>query len=86
MIAQQSGQHQGCQMVYFQTKSSNLGKFCRALDWKNVDIFLDHLDYCTKFGIFGTFCVHLVHFLSVLISHTKKNLATLVNIENKRKS
>jgi hypothetical protein len=25
---------QGCQMVYFQTKSPNLGKFLRALDWK----------------------------------------------------
>jgi hypothetical protein len=25
---------QGCQMVYFQTKNYNLGKFGRALDWK----------------------------------------------------
>jgi hypothetical protein len=25
---------QGCQMVSFQTKNQNLGKFRRALDWK----------------------------------------------------
>jgi hypothetical protein len=25
---------QGCQMVYFQTKNPNLGKFCIALEWK----------------------------------------------------
>jgi hypothetical protein len=25
---------QGCQMVYFQTKKSNLGKFWRVLQWK----------------------------------------------------
>jgi hypothetical protein len=24
----------GCQMVYFQTKEPNLGKFLRALEWK----------------------------------------------------
>jgi hypothetical protein len=27
-------QVQGCQMVYFQTKNANLGKFWRALQWK----------------------------------------------------
>jgi hypothetical protein len=36
---------QGCQMVYFQTQNPNLGKFLRALDWKNVDIFYGHLEY-----------------------------------------
>jgi hypothetical protein len=25
---------QGCQMVYFQTKNSNLGQFYRVLQWK----------------------------------------------------
>jgi hypothetical protein len=25
---------QGCQLVYFQIKNPNLGKFWRALDWK----------------------------------------------------
>jgi hypothetical protein len=28
------GTKQGCQMVYFQTKNPNLGKFWSALDWK----------------------------------------------------
>jgi hypothetical protein len=37
---------QGCQMVYFQTKNPNLGKFWRALDWKN-DTFYGHLEYIT---------------------------------------
>jgi hypothetical protein len=26
--------YQGCQMVYFQAKNPNLGKFWRALEWK----------------------------------------------------
>jgi hypothetical protein len=36
---------QGCQMEYFQTKNSNLGKFWRALEWKM-------LEYLWPFGIF----------------------------------
>jgi hypothetical protein len=31
--------HQGCQMVYFQTKNHNLGKFSRVLQMANVGIF-----------------------------------------------
>jgi hypothetical protein len=31
---------QGCQMVYFQTKNSNLGKFWRALEWKRLVYFI----------------------------------------------
>jgi hypothetical protein len=31
---------QGCQMVYFQTKNPNLGKFWRALDWKMLVDFM----------------------------------------------
>jgi hypothetical protein len=42
---------QGCQMVSFQTKNSNLGKFGRALHrLENVDIFYifySHLEYFT---------------------------------------
>jgi hypothetical protein len=30
---------QGCQMVYFQTKNPNLGKFWRALKWKMLVYF-----------------------------------------------
>jgi hypothetical protein len=63
-----SGTGQGCQVVYFQTKNPNLSKFWRALDWKML--------VCCY--------VHLVHFVliwcsffPVLVTCTKKNLATL---------
>jgi hypothetical protein len=36
---------QGCQMVCFQTKNPNLGKFWRALDWKKLIYFFGHLGY-----------------------------------------
>jgi hypothetical protein len=47
-------------MVYFQTKKSNLGKFCRALELKRlVCIFYGHLEYLTAIGYmlrpFGNF-------------------------------
>jgi hypothetical protein len=32
---------QGCQMVYFQTKDPNLGKFSRVLQWKTLVYFMD---------------------------------------------
>jgi hypothetical protein len=32
---------QCCQMVYFQTKNPNLGKFWRALVWKMLIYFMD---------------------------------------------
>jgi hypothetical protein len=38
---------QGCQMVYFQTKNPNLGKFWRALSLENLDNFFDHLEHFT---------------------------------------
>jgi hypothetical protein len=57
---------QGCQMVYFQTKNTNLGKFWRALKWKMLvyvmviwnilrpfDILYSHLVMLWSFGIFG---------------------------------
>jgi hypothetical protein len=31
---------QGCQMVSFQTKNPNLGKFWRTLDWKMLIYFM----------------------------------------------
>jgi hypothetical protein len=31
---------QGCQMVCFQTKNPNLGKFWRALEWKMLKYFM----------------------------------------------
>jgi hypothetical protein len=38
------GRGQGCQMVCFQTKNPNLGKFGRALDWKMFIYFMAFLE------------------------------------------
>jgi hypothetical protein len=75
--------NQGCQMVCFQTKNSNLGKFWRALcRLENGDTCLAIWTILLTFGIVYD---HLVHFVfigyiifPVLVSCTKKNLATLV--------
>jgi hypothetical protein len=41
-----AGKDQGCQMVYFQTKTTNFGKFWRALhSLENVVLFYVHLEY-----------------------------------------
>jgi hypothetical protein len=53
---------QGCQMVYFQTKNPNLGKFLRALDWKMLIYFMAIWNIFRTFGIFYVFYDHLVHF------------------------
>jgi hypothetical protein len=45
--------HQGCQMVYFQTKNIHLGKFWRALECKvlvHLKVFLN--DILRPFGKF----------------------------------
>jgi hypothetical protein len=68
-------------MFYFQTKNPHLGKFWRALDWKMLIYFIA---ICNILWTFGKFNGHLVHFVMlwyifpVLVSHTKKNLATLI--------
>jgi hypothetical protein len=80
---------QGCQMVSFQ--NPNLGKFWRALGrLENFYPFFRHLEYFTDiwnilqtFGIFMTIWYILCSFgtfLPVLVSCTKKNLATLAVI------
>jgi hypothetical protein len=62
-------------MVCFQTKNTNLGKFLEGLAMEDAGIFYDHLVYC--------FTVFLVHFIVIwnifplLVSFSKKNLATL---------
>jgi hypothetical protein len=43
---------QGCQMVCFQTKNLNLGKFCRALEWKMLFNFMVIWNILQSFGIF----------------------------------
>jgi hypothetical protein len=62
-------------MVCFQTQNPNLGKFWRALDWKNgyilysFGIFYGHLEYFMDIWnivrTFGIFYDHLVHFVFI---------------------
>jgi hypothetical protein len=42
--------NQGCQMVYFQTKDSNLGKSWRALDGKMLIYFMAIWNILSTFG------------------------------------
>jgi hypothetical protein len=64
-------------MVNFQTGNPNLGKFWRV---GNVDICFHHSEYFTDIWDslipLSAFYVYLI-FFSVLVSRTKKNLATL---------
>jgi hypothetical protein len=50
---------QGCEMVCFQTKNLNLGKFCRVLLWKILVYFMTIWSILQPFGIF---CGNLVYF------------------------
>jgi hypothetical protein len=56
---------QGCQMVYFQTKNHNLGKFLKVLQLQ-ILVFFGHFVYFTVkryiLQKFGTFCGHPVYF------------------------
>jgi hypothetical protein len=70
------GLNQCCQMVYFQTKNLNEGKFWKVLQWK-VLVFKGHFVYFMANSTyilrpFGTFCGHLVNFFPVLVHCTKK--------------
>jgi hypothetical protein len=58
---------QSCQMVYFQTKNPNLGKFWRALEWIMWVYFMTIWNTLWPFGIFSPFGY----------VWTKKNPATL---------
>jgi hypothetical protein len=51
---------QGCQMVCFQTKNPNLGKFWRVSQWKMMVYFMDTWSILRSFVIF---CGHLVQFV-----------------------
>jgi hypothetical protein len=44
--------NQGCQMVCFQTKNPNLGRFWRAFEWKMLVYFMVILNFLWPFGIF----------------------------------
>jgi hypothetical protein len=75
-------------MVCFPNKNTNLGKFLRALDWKVLIYFKAIWNILWRFGIVYDHLVHFVFILysfifPVLVSCTKKNLATLFGIEKK---
>jgi hypothetical protein len=53
---------QGCQMVYFQTKNTNLGKFWSFSQWKMMIHVMTIWSVLTPFGIF---CVRSVHFMAI---------------------
>jgi hypothetical protein len=74
---------QGCQMFYFQTKNNNLGKFFRALDWKILIYFMPIWNIFRAFGKYYGRLVQIMliwYIFQVLVSNTKKNLATLVHM------
>jgi hypothetical protein len=51
---------QGCQMVCFQTKNRNLGKFWRVLQWKMLVYFMDIWSILQTFYIFHDHLVYQV--------------------------
>jgi hypothetical protein len=54
-LAPNKGTHpieQGCQMVYFHTKNSNLGIFRRSLEWKMLAYFMTLWNVVMSFVIF----------------------------------
>jgi hypothetical protein len=59
-VLQQNVFTQGCQMVSFQTKNPNLGKFWRALDWKMLIYFMAIWNILQTFGIFYDRLVNFV--------------------------
>jgi hypothetical protein len=69
-------------MVSFQTKNPNLGQFWRALDGEMLIYFMAIWNILRTFGISYDDLVYIFisvgTFFSVLISCSKKNLATLV--------
>jgi hypothetical protein len=68
---------QGCQMVYFQTKNTNLGKFWKALKSKMSEYFMAIWNilwpFGTFYGHFGNLVVMWYIFFSVLVYCIKKN-------------
>jgi hypothetical protein len=54
--------NQGCQVVYFQTKNPNLGKFWSVLQCKMLVYFMA---IWSSLRPFGRFCVNLVCFIVI---------------------
>jgi hypothetical protein len=66
-------------MVYFQTKNPSLGKILSALEWKMLIYFMAIRNISRHSGYFMTiwYILCLLALFPVLVSRTKKNLATL---------
>jgi hypothetical protein len=80
--------NQDCHMVYFHSKTPDLGLFLRALDWKMLVYFMALFEYFTAIWYilwpFVIFYGHLVNlwkfgFSSVLVYCNSKNLAILLS-------
>jgi hypothetical protein len=68
---------------FFSNQKSQFEQFLEGLRLENVDIFYGHLEHFTDIWDIlcmttWYICVHLVHFIPVSVSSTKKNLATLL--------
>jgi hypothetical protein len=85
-VASIDGSGQGCQMVYFQTKNTNLGKFRSDLQRKVLLNFKVIWSNSLPFGILVY--IHILwpfwyilwpfwYIFHILVGCTKKNLATL---------
>jgi hypothetical protein len=80
-------QWQGCQMLYFQTKFTNLDKFGRAFEWKLLVYFIKILNISCPFLYFltfGNFVVIWYIFPTFGILY-QENLAALICGENYRR-
>jgi hypothetical protein len=67
----------------FSNQKIQFGKFWRALEWKMLIYFMDISNILLTFGIFSDNLVQFVFFwyiFPVLVSCTKKNLATLLDM------
>jgi hypothetical protein len=61
-----TGLHQGCQMVCFQTKNPNLGKFWRVLLWKILVCFMTIWSILRPLELFDGHLVYLMVFWYIL--------------------
>jgi hypothetical protein len=57
---------QGCQVIYFQTKNTNLGKFSRFLCWMMLVYFTANWSILLPYGIF---CGQMVYFVAKLYTY-----------------
>jgi hypothetical protein len=83
-----SVESQGCQMLHFHTKNTNLGISWRALEWKMLVCFMAIRNILCPLGVFY---VHLVYFVAIWYifsvlyqdkSGSPGQSAALVNVPN----